>query len=112
VYSSRFQKQPVSSPSIDVDSLGQDHPEADEVDAHVRLHHEPGGAPGVLGLVVPAAPLEHPVFALRRPGGIQQLRILGMCGEPIHDPFPDIAVYVVEPPGVRLFLGNRVGLVL
>ena len=62
----------------------------------------------VPGVEVPAAAPEHPVRARRRAGWIRR-RTARILAVPILAPLPDVTVHVVQAPGIRLLLANRVG---
>jgi hypothetical protein len=60
----------------------------------------------VPGVAAPEAAAQHTVVVRRRTFGIRHnpMRITAI---PITTPFIDITVHIMEPPGIRLFLTNR-----
>jgi len=70
----------------------------------------PGGAK-TLGSVLPSSAAQNLYFSFLGPAGILgRARLIVVFGIDIIAPFGDIAVHVIEPPAIRLFLPHPVGL--
>jgi len=88
---------------------GEDHTEPDIVVEVDGSEPEPVGAASEPGIEVPGAAADHPSFPAAGATGVAN-GSRGIIPVPVLAPFPDIAVQVIQAPGIGTLLADRMDL--